>query len=221
MTQAQDNDDAAWLATLAGQENTAADASTRAQAEALRTALQAQSQRMDSRVPLADDAQYQQLLFRLRGERLAGNASPLTHVMEWGRARGQMAARAMASHNTLAWGLAAFAVLVVGVALQLNRVPQGSDGPDMRLILRGQGTVLIVQDTQARAAELVAGLKAAGVEPTLQSDKLGSFQLKFLATDAALDYLNTQRIEAQPVDGWVTLTLMQPQKKSDGPSPTK
>lgn len=91
----------------------------------------------------------------------------------------------------------------------------------MRLILRGQGTVLIVQDTQARAAELVVGLKAAGVEPTLQSDKLGSFQLKFLATDAALEYLNTQRIEAQPVDGWVTLTLMQPQKKSDEPSPTK
>lgn len=221
MTQAQDKDDAAWLATLAGQESADVDPATRAQAQALRTALQAQRQRMDSRVPLADEAQYQQLLFRLRRERLAGHSSPLTHVVEWGRARGQMAARAMASHNTLAWGIAAFAVLVVGVALQLNRVTQGSDGPDMRLILRGQGTVLIVQDTQARAAELVAGLKAAGVEPTLLADKLGSIQLKFLTTDAALDYLNTQRIEPQPVDGWVTVTLMQPQKKSDGPNPTK
>ena len=215
MTQAQDNDDAAWLATLAGQETTAADASTRAQAEALRTALQAQSQRMDSRVPLADDAQYQQLLFRLRREGLTGHSSPLNQVVAWGRAQGQMAARTMASHNLWAWGLAACAVLVVGVALQLNRVPHGSDGPDMRQILRGQGTVLIVSDPNARATELVAGLKAAGVVPALVPGQNGQIQLKFLASDAALAYLSTQRIEPQPVEGWVTLTLTLPQKKPD------
>lgn len=215
MTQAQDKDDAAWLATLAGQENTAADASTRAQAEALRTALLAQSQRMDSRVPLADDAQYQQLLFRLRREGLTGHSSPLNQVVAWGRAQGQMAARTMTSHNLWAWGLAACAVLVVGVALQWSRVPQGSDGPDMRLILRGQGTVLIVSDPHARATELVAGLKAAGVEPTVVHGQNGQIQLKFLASDAALAYLSTQRIEPQPVEGWVTLTLVRPQKKPD------
>lgn len=215
MTQAQDKDDAAWLATLAGQENTAADASTRAQAEALRTALLAQSQRMDSRVPLADDAQYQQLLFRLRREGLTGHSSPLTQVVAWGRAQGQMAARTMASHNRWAWGLAACAVLVVGMALQWSRVPQGSDGPDMRQILRGQGTVLIVSDPNARATELVAGLKAAGVEPAVVPGQNGQIQLKFLASDAALAYLSTQRIEPQPVEGWVTLTLVQPQKKPD------
>lgn len=215
MTQAQDNDDAAWLATLAGQENTAADAATRAQAAALRTALLAQSQRMDSRVSLADEAQYQKLLFRLRREGLTGHASPLNQVVAWGRAQGQMAARTMASHNRWAWGLAACAVLVVGVALQLNRVPHGSDGPDMRLILRGQGTVLIVSDPNARATELVAGLKAAGVEPAVVPGQNGQIQLEFLASDAALEFLSTQRIEPQPVEGWVTLTLMLPQKKSD------
>jgi hypothetical protein len=215
MTQDQDKDDAAWLATLAGQENTAADASTRAQAEALRTALLAQSQRMDSRVPLADDAQYQQLLFRLRREGLTGHSSPLNQVVAWGRAQGQMAARTMASHKLLAWGLAACAVLVVGVALHLSRTPHGSDGPDMRQILRGQGTVLIVSDPNARANELVAGLKAAGVEPAVVPGQNGQIQLKFLASDAAMAYLSTQRIEPQPVEGWVTLTLMQPQKKPD------
>lgn len=215
MTQAQDKDDAAWLATLAGQETTGADASTRAQAEALRTALLAQSQRMDSRVPLADDAQYQQLLFRLRREGLTGHSSPFNQVVAWGRAQGQMAARTMASHNLWAWGLAACAVLVVGVALQLNRAPQGSDGPDMRQILRGQSTVLIVADPNARSTELVAGLKAAGVEPAVVPDPSGQVQLKFLASDAALAYLSTQRIEPQPVEGWVTLTLVQPQKKPD------
>lgn len=215
MTQAQDNDDATWLATLAGQTNTGADASTRAQAEALRTALLAQSQRMDSRVPLADEAQYQQLLFRLRREGLTGHSSPLNQVVAWGRAQGQMAARTMASHNLWAWGLAACAVLVAGVALQWSRTPQGSDGPDMRLILRGQGTVLIVSDPHARATELVAGLKAAGVEPAVVPGQNGQIQLKFLASDAALAYLSTQRIEPQPVEGWVTLTLVLPQKKRD------
>lgn len=215
MTQAQDKDDAAWLATLAGQENTGADASTRAQAEALRTALQAQSQRTDSRVPLADDAQYQQLLFRLRREGLTGNSSSLTQIMTWGRSQGQMAARTMARHNLWAWGLAACAVLVVGVALQWSRAPQGSDGPDMRLILRGQGTVLIVSDPKVRANELVAGLNAAGAAPAMVASEDGRIQLKFQANDAALEYLNTQRIEPQLVEGWVVLTLQTPQQKQD------
>lgn len=215
MTQDQDKDDAAWLATLAGQETTAADASTRAQAEALRTALLAQSQRMDTRVPLADDAQYQQLLFRLRREGLTGHSTPLNQVVAWGRAQGQMAARTMASHNIWAWGLAACAVLVVGMALQWSRTPHGSDGPDMRQILRGQGTVLIVSDPNARATELVAGLKGAGVEPAVVPGQNGQIQLKFLASDAAQEFLSTQRIDPQPVEGWVTLTLVQPQKNPD------
>jgi hypothetical protein len=215
MTQAQDKDDASWLATLAGQENTAADASTRAQAEALRTALLAQSQRMDTRVPLADDAQYEQLLFRLRREGLTGNTNPVVRVVEWGRHQGQMAARAMANHSALAWGVAACAVLVVGVALHLTRMPQGSDGPDMRQILRGQGTVLIVADPSARAAVLVVGLKAAGAEPAIVVGEDGRVQLKFAARAAALDYLMTQRIEPQPVEGVVTLTLTAAPKKAD------
>ncbi len=215
MTTDQDKDDAQWLATLAGQKNTGADPVVQAQAEALRHALQAQSQRVDTRVPLADDAHYEQLLFRLRREGLTGNTNPVVRVTEWGRHQGQMAARAMANHSALAWGVAACAVLVVGVALHLTRMPQGSDGPDMRLILRGQGTVLIVADPSARAAELVVGLKAAGVEPAVVVGEDGRVQLKFAASAAALDYLMTQRIEPQPVEGVVTLTLTAAPKKAD------
>jgi hypothetical protein len=215
MTPDQDKDDAQWLATLAGQKNTGADPLLQAQAEALRRALQAQTQHMDSRVPLADDAQYQQLLFRLRREGLTGKISPMAHVMTWGRTQGQMAARVMASHNAMVWGVAACAVLVIGIALQWNQMSQVSSGPDMRLVLRGQGTVLIVSDPKARATELIAGLKAAGVEPAVVPDPNGQIQLKFLASEAALAYLSTQRIEPQPVEGWVTLTLVQPQKKTD------
>jgi hypothetical protein len=215
MTPDQDKNDAQWLATLAGQKTTGADPVQQAQAEALRRALQAQSRRMDSRVPLADEAQYQQLLFRLRQEGLTGQTSRMAHVISWGRAQGQMAARAMASHNLVVWGVVACAVLVIGIALQWGQMSQVSNGPDMRLILRGEGTVLIVPDPKTRASELIAGLKAAGTEPTVKFDELGQVQLKFVANAAALDYLNAQRIEPQPVDGWVTLTLVLPQKKSD------
>jgi hypothetical protein len=215
MTPDQDKDDAQWLATLAGQKNTGADPVVQAQAEALRHALQAQSQRVDTRVPLADDAQYEQLLFRLRREGLTGHTNPVVRVVEWGRHQGQMAARAMVNHSALAWGVAACAVLVVGVALHLTRMPQGSDGPDMRQILRGQGTVLIVADPSARAAELVVGLKAAGEEPAIVVGEDGRVQLKFAASAAALDYLMTQRIEPQPVEGVVTLTLTAAPKKAD------
>jgi hypothetical protein len=218
MTQAQDKDDAAWLNTLAGQETMGADAPTRAQAEALRTALRAQSQRMDSRVPLADDTQFQQLLFRLRREGLTGHSTPLNQVVAFSRSRtqDQSPARTKASHNLWAWGLAACAVLVVGVALQLNHVPYGSDGPaDMRQILRGQGTVLIVSDPQARAAQLNAELKSLGTEVTTTAHADEKIELRFLANDAALMYLNGQRIEPQAVDGWITLTLVPPYKKPD------
>jgi hypothetical protein len=215
MTTDQDKDDAQWLATLAGQKKTSVDPVVQAQAEALRHALQVQSQRMDTRVPLADDAHYQQLLFRLRREGVVDKTNPLAYVVTWGQTQGQVAVRAMASHSTLVWVIAACVVLVIGVALQSNQVSQGSVGPDRRLILRSQGTVLIVPDPQARASELLTGLRAVGAEPAVLLDDQGQVRLQFLANAAAFDYLSAQRIEPQIVDGWVTLTLVLPQQKTD------
>jgi hypothetical protein len=215
MTQAQDHDDAQWLAALAGQNDADADPSTQRQGAALRRALQEQSQRMDRAVPLADDTQYQQLLFRLKREGLSGRRNALGDVIEWGRVKGQRAAQAITSSNHLAWGLAACVLVLAGVALQMGQMQQGSNGADMRHILRGQGTVLIVADPATRAAELIAGIKAAGIEPVLTSDAEGRVQLRFQANEAVLDYLNTQRIEPAAVDGVVTLTLVAPQQKSN------
>jgi len=213
MTQDQDPDDAQWLAALAGQKAPGTDPSTQWQAEALRRALQAQSQRMDRAVPLADDAQYQRLLFRLKREGLTGRRTPLAQVVEWGRARGQMAARVITLNHPLAWGLAACAVVLAGVALQMGRMQQGTDAVDMQQILRGQGTVLIVPDPAARAAQLQAGINAAGAAPALTTDAEGRIQLRFEASPAVLEYLGQQRIEPAIVDGFVTLTLVVPQPK--------
>jgi len=216
MTQAQDNEDAQWLAALAGQPDATADIVTNMQADALRRALQAQSARLESAVPAADDAQYQQLLFRLRREGLAGNNGAWANVVQWGRTKGQAASRAMASHNTLSWGVAATAVLVVGVAVQMSLLHQGQDDPHGPDTLRGgQGTVLIVPNPTVRAAELLAGLKAAGAEPALTQGSDGGVQLRVKSSGPVLEYLDSQRLDTvkPDKDGIITLTLTLPQKK--------
>ena len=214
MTDAQDKNDDQWLAALAGKPDSTGDIVTNTQAEALRHALQAQSHRMDKVVPVADDIQYQRLLFRLRQEGLTGKQSSWSGVVQWGRAKGQLAARAMATHNTLAWGIAATAVLVIGVALQMNTLHQGQDASRMHDVFRsGQGTVLIVPNPLVRAAELQADLKAAGTETNVIAGPEGQFQLRFKPTAATLEYLSTQRIEPVEVDGFVILTLKEPQKR--------
>lgn len=213
MTEAQDKNDDQWLAALAGTPDSTNDIATKTQAEALRRALQAQSHRMDKVVPVADDIQYQRLLFRLRQEGLTGKQSSWSGVMQWGRAQGQLAARVMTTHNTVAWAIAATAVLVIGVALQMNTLQQGQDASHIQDAFRSGGTVLIVSNPKARAEELQAGLKSAGTETNVITGPDGQFQLRFKSSAAALEYLNTQRIEPAEVEGFVTLTIKAPQKK--------
>ena len=61
MTQASDKEDEQWLSALAGRSDPAADPATNQQAESLRRALQARADTLEKSVPLADEAQYQQL----------------------------------------------------------------------------------------------------------------------------------------------------------------
>jgi hypothetical protein len=213
MTTENNREDAQWLDSLAGRPDPTADPITNAQASALRIALQKRKAKLDSMVPQIDDSQYQQLLFRLRQEGLTGKQNSWIGVMQWGRAKGQLAARVMTSHNTIAWAIAATAVLVIGVTLQMNLLQQGQDASRMHDAFRSGGTVLSVPNPKARAEELQAGLKSAGTDTTVITGPDGQFQLKFKSSAAALEYLNTQRIEPAEVEGFVTLTITAPQKK--------
>ena len=209
MTKAQDNDDAEWLDALSGKSDATSDSLVKIQTDSLRRALQSQSNRMNIGIPVADDVEYQKLLFRLRREGLTGSIGNWTQVVQWGRIKGQMAARVMAAHNTLSWGIAATAVLVVAFFLQSNLSHQGPSSDQKRDILRGaQGTVLIVPNPTLRAAELASGLKAAGTESMVIQGADGKVQLRFKSSTASLDYLSTQRIEPLVVDGDVILTLI-------------
>lgn len=182
-------DDPQWLAALAGEPDPAADAKTNQQAAALRKALQARSARMHREVPLADQALYQRLLFRLRRERVTQPRSL------WQRMP--------------MWSLAATVVIGVAVVIQMAGPLGGDEERGSSEVLRGarDAVVMIVPDPETRLTELVNGLKSAGQEPKVQRISKGRIVLTVKATQPALDYLLTQRIEPKVKDGDVKLLL--------------
>ena len=212
MTTENDREDAQWLNSLAGRPDPTADPITNAQGSALRNALQKRKAKLDAMVPHIDDSQYQQLLFRLRQEGLTGQQNSWIGVMHWGRDKGQLAAKVITSHNTIAWLIVATAVLVIGVTLQMNLLQQSQDASRMHDVFRSGGTVLIESNPKARAEELQLGLKATGTNTHIIAGPDGQFQLRFISSAAALEYLNNQRIEPTEVEGFLTLTITAPLK---------
>ena len=182
-------DDPQWLAALAGETDPAADAKTNQQAAALRKALQARSARMDREVPVADQALHQRILFRLRRERLTQPGS-LWQSMPM-------------------WGLAATVVIGVAVVIQMAGQLGGDEERGSGEVLRGarDAVVMIVPEPETRLTELVNGLKSAGQEPKVQRISKGRIVLTMKATQPALDYLLTQRIEPKVKDGDMKLLL--------------
>lgn len=192
MTLPSEPEDAQWLDALAGNPANAADPNVNRQAMALRKALQARKDEIDKKVPEADSALFQQIRFRLRREGL-GSKEPI-----WKRPS--------------SWAVAAS--LVLGMSLVVNMkafLPE----PDESTIVRGAGqaSVLIVTDPEARLAELLQGLTAAKAEPKVERLSKSKIELKLKATQAALDYLDTQRINPKVVEGQVVLLITTPPAK--------
>jgi hypothetical protein len=152
MTQASEKEVEQWLEALAGNPDPGASRPVNLQAEALRRALRVRKDLLDAGVPMADTAQYEQLVFRLRREGLTGSPSRRS--------------------NPMLWGLVATVVLGVGVVIQMGGLYPGKDDAD---ILRGGGpsTVLIVQEPELRLVELLAGIKEAGESPTVKREPGG------------------------------------------------
>lgn len=186
MTQPPESDDTAWFDALAGKPAGAADPKGIEQATALRSALQKRGEALGRDMPEADSTLYQQLLFRLRREGLARN-QPMWKSLP-------------------VWGIAASIVLGVSLAVNMRTLlPEQEDG----IVVRsgGQATVLIVSDPEARLAELLKGLGAAKSEPRVERLAKGKIELKLKATQEALDYLDTQRINPAVKDGQIVLLL--------------
>lgn len=186
MTQATDKEDEQWLSALAGRPALDADPQVNRQAEALRRALKARSETLEAKVPPADAAQYQQLMFRLRKEGLASSSR------DW--------------QNSMLWGVAATLVLGVGVVFQMGGLQHDQDDANT---LRGgdQSTVLIVNEPEVRLAELLAGLRTVGEEPSIKREADGRIVLTVKGTEKVLDYFTGQRIEPTLAQGKVTIEL--------------
>ena len=188
----EDLSDTHWLAALAGQADPAADKASNLQALALRRALQARREQIEQDLPQADAALFEQLQFRLRREGLM--KPPLWQQLP-------------------VWGLAASLLLGVSVLLQQG----GWLGAEDADRLRGgseQATMLLVNDPEARLVELLAGLRAAGVKPQVERQADGRIKLQMAGDPAVLDYLASQRIEPQLVQGQVSLILARPKAKT-------
>ena len=188
----EDLSDTHWLAALAGQADPAADKASNLQALALRRALQARREQIEQDLPQADAALFEQLQVRLRREGLM--KPPLWQQLP-------------------VWGLAASLLLGVSVLLQQG----GWLGAEDADRLRGgseQATMLLVNDPEARLVELLAGLRAAGVTPQVERQANGRIKLRMDGDPAVLDYLASQRIEPQLVNGQVWLILSPPSAKA-------
>lgn len=181
-----DKEDEQWLNALAGNADPASDPKINQQAESLRRALKASSNILTNQVPIADDAQYQQILFRLRREGLTSS----NHA--W--------------RNPKLWGLAATVVIGVGVVIQMSVFnPDGYE----KDIMRGSehATVLLVTDPEARLSELQAGLQVAGEIPKIERLENKQIVLTVRATDNVLTFLRTQRIEPEIFNGQLIIKL--------------
>ena len=210
MPNTPDKDDAQWLNAVAGRIDSTADVKLNTQAQALRHALQAHAEKLEAKVPYVDEEQYQQLLFRLRREKLLVSNTGWRDSAGWRKAAKVLGLQTdvMPWRSPVVWGLTATLVLGIAVLIQSNGVLRGQNEAD---VLRGgTATTLIVAEPETRLAELLIGLRSAGEEPVVKRLDKGAIVITVAGNAKVLDYLGTQRIEPTVSDGKITILLTRP-----------
>jgi hypothetical protein len=205
-----DKDDEQWLNALAGRMDSATDVKTNTQAHALRRALQARAEKLEAKVPYVDEDQYQQLLFRLRREKLLVSHAGWRDSSGWRKAAKVLGLQTdvIPWRSPAVWGLVTTLVLGVAVVIQSNSVLQVQNEAD---VLRGgTATTLIVAEPETRLAEILAGLRTAGGEPDVKRLNGGGIVITVAGNPKVLDYLGTQRIEPVVLNGKIVILLTRP-----------
>lgn len=210
MSNTPDKEDEQWLNAIAGRIDSAADSKINMQAQALRRALQARAEKLETKVPFADEEQYQQLLFRLRREKLLASQTGWHVSPSWLKVAKVLGlpTDVIPWRSPAVWGLAATLVLGVAVVIQSDGWLRNQDEAD---ILRGgTATTLIVPEPEIRLVELLAGLRAVGEEPVVKRIGNGAIVLTVVSNAKVQDYLSTQRIEPTVTAGKITILLTRP-----------
>lgn len=207
MPNTTDIDNEQWLNAVAGRSDSAADFKLNSQAQALRRALQARAEKLEVKVPFADEGQYQQLLVRLRREKLLASHTGWRDWPCWHKV-GQVLGLprdGISWRSPAVWGSVATLVLGVTVVIQSGGGLHGQNEAD---VLRGgTATSLIVAEPETRLAELLIGLRAAGEEPDVKRLDKGGIVITVVGNAKVLDYLGAQRIEPTVSDGKITILL--------------
>lgn len=187
MTTPQDREDEQWLDALAGRPDPSAEPGLNQQAPAVRRALAAQKAEIARQTPKADEVLYQQLLFRMRREGLLGAPAM------WRQPR--------------AWAVAASVVFALGIVIRIGMFTSPTDD-DFQITRGGASAIVqVVADPDARLAELLAGLRAAGVQPEVRRDEAGRIRIAAPRTEAVVDFLNEQRVTPVPTGSDVVIIL--------------
>jgi hypothetical protein len=205
-----DKDDEQWLNAVAGRIDSVADIKTNTQAHAVRRALQARAEKLEAKVPHLDEDQYQQLLFRLRREKLLASHTDWRDSLGWRKAAKVLGLQTdiIPWRSPAVWGLVTTLVLGVAIVMQSNSVVQGQNEAD---VLRGgAATTLIVAEPETRLAEILAGLRTAGEEPDVKRLNGGGIVITVAGNPKVLDYLGAQRIEPVVLNGKIMILLTRP-----------
>lgn len=205
-----DKDDQQWLDALAGRanSNTNADPATTAQAQALRTAMLARRYAIEQATQHADPAALEALRARLQREGLL-NLTSAKHPSWFGALWQKVSPSLTGSVAVPLWSVAATVVLGIGVVVQIGLL--GNGGVDEANVMRGgSATLLVVANPAARLLELSTGLTQANAHYVVLKKDNGEIQLIVQADDAAMVYLQSQRLTPTVREGVVLLTL-QPQ----------
>ena len=213
MTDEISKEDQDWLDTLAGKSPEGIDPFVSAQATAVRKALIARREAIESDAKSMGKRGLDEIRTRLQREGLMDSAEPgqlkdgwwhrVKEILGVGSVGGGM-------RGAPVWGVAATLVLAVVVTFQ-DYEPR----PDEASIYRGDpnATTLIVENSEIRANEIVARIKALSSDDVKVSRmKDGRIQLRIKDSQRVQDYLLNQRIEAMAVDGIIRIDVVQKKK---------
>lgn len=213
MTEEISKEDQVWLDAISGKSPPGIDPFVLAQAAAVRKALIARREAIETDARSMGNRSLDEIRTRLQREGLMDSAEP-RQLKEgwWHRVKEILGVASVGGGMKAApiWGVAATLVLAVLVTFQTYE-PQ----PDDASIYRGDPntTTLIVENPEIRANEIVAGiekLSSDGVEIVRLKD--GGIQLKIKDTQRVQDYLLAQRIEAIAVEGMIRIDVV-PKRK--------
>ena len=213
MTEEISKEDQDWLDALSGTSPEGIDPFVSAHASAVRKALIARREAIETDAKSMGKRSLDELRTRLQREGLMDSAEPGQLKKGWWRQAmeiigfGSVGGRMKAAPF---WGATAMLVVAVLVTFQGYETQ-----PDETLIFRGDPntTTLIVENPEIRANEIVAGIRALSsddVEVVRLKD--GSIQLKIKNSPRVQEYLLAQRVEAMAIEGIIRIDVV-PKRK--------